>query len=341
MNVMLTCAGRRNYLVNFFQAALHDRGYVLAGDASLEAAALQEADKSVLLPLVSDPNYFDRLFDLCQDCQIRLLIPLNDLELPLLARQRDRFLKIGTILVVSSPAVIDTCFDKWATFQFLENHGILAPKTYLSAIEARQAIAQGKLTFPVVIKPRWGSASIGVVDADDEEELELAYQYVRKILNKTILASISATDPDRCVMVQEKIIGQEYGLDIINDLDGNYVTTSIKQKLSMRAGETDRAITVADARLAHIGATIGRATRHIGNLDCDVMIDDRGLYAIELNPRFGGGYLFSHLAGINLPAALIAWADREPVDPNWLKFKPDVMSSKCDRPIVHQRYLHR
>src|ERR1035437_1165463 len=108
MNVMLTCAGRRNYLVQYFREALGNRGQVFAADASPDAPALQEAHEGFLLPLVSEPNYFDDLLVLCQERQVRLLVPLNDLELPLLARERDRFLEIGTLPVVSSPAVIAT-----------------------------------------------------------------------------------------------------------------------------------------------------------------------------------------------------------------------------------------
>ena len=115
MNVMLTCAGRRNYLVKFFQEALANRGLVFAGDASLEAPALQEADESFLLPYVNDSDYFDKLLDICEEKQVRLLIPLNDLELPYLAKQCDRFLKIGTIPVISSSKVIDICFDKYGS----------------------------------------------------------------------------------------------------------------------------------------------------------------------------------------------------------------------------------
>jgi carbamoyl-phosphate synthase large subunit len=335
VNIILTCAGRRNYLVNYFKTALAGKGEVLATDASPDAVALQDADRSFVLPLVSDPIYFDKLLAICQEYQPKLLISLNDLELPMLAKQRDRFLDMGTIPVVSESSFIDTCFDKYATNQFLAECDIITPKTYLTLSDVQQAIQQQAIQFPLVIKPRWGSASIGIAYAEDKEELELAYRYVRKLLEKTFLASISASDPDRCVMIQEKIIGQEYGLDIINDLNGKYAATSVKRKLSMRSGETDRAITVNEDRLMKIGEKLGRYTKHIGNLDCDFMIGDRGLYAIEMNPRFGGGYPFSHLAGINLPAALIAWANQEKIDPNWLIFKPDVMSSKCDRLIVH------
>ena len=338
MNVMLTCAGRRNYLVKFFQEVLGNSGLVFAADSSIEAATLQEADRGFVLPPIDNPDYFDRLLDICQKQQVRLLIPLNDLELPLLARQRDRFLKIGTIPVISTPAAIDTCFDKWSTFQFLTRCGILCPQTYLSLADARQAIASGAIAFPVVIKPRWGSASIGVEYAENDEELELFYRFVQKTLRRTILANVSALDAEHCIIIQEKVCGQEYGLDIVDDLEGNYRNTLARRKLYMRAGETAGAVTTADKQLQALGEKIADQLGHFGNLDCDVIANDRGLYVIEMNARFGGGYPFSHLAGANLPATLIAWANGEKPDPDWLSLTANVMMSKCDRLVFHKQW---
>ncbi|MCC3406937.1 MAG: ATP-grasp domain-containing protein [Microcoleus sp. PH2017_10_PVI_O_A] len=334
MNVFLTCAGRRNYLLKFFQEALGNQGKVFAGDATIEAPTLQEADESFLLPRIDRSEYFEKLLDICQQKQVRLLIPLNDLELPYLAKQRDRFLTIGTIPVVSSPEVIDICFDKFATFQFLRNIGISAPETYLSLAEARAAIERGEITFRLVVKPRWGSASIGIEYPEDDEELELAYRFVKKSIMKSFLAEVSSSDRDRCILIQERLIGQEHGLDIINNLDGSYITTFVKRKLTMGAGETDRAVTLENQELKQLGEKIGQKLGHIGNLDCDVIVGQQGLCVLELNPRFGGGYPFSQMAGANIPAALIAWANGEEPDPSWLTVQGNITSFKCDRLVT-------
>ena len=43
-----------------------------------------------------------------------------------------------------------------------------------------------------------------------------------------------------------------------------------------------------------------------GPADLDVMVDKDGPKLLEINPRFGGGYPCSHLAGANFPAKLVA-----------------------------------
>lgn len=116
-------------------------------------------------------------------------------------------------------------------------------------------------------------------------------------------------------MIQKKLTGKEYGLDVMNDLEGNNVAVSVKQKLAMRAGDTDRVVTVDLPQVREIGHKIGTALKHIGNLDVDVMQNEKGEYCVlEFNPRFGGGFPFSYEAGVNLPKAIIEWVKGNEVD---------------------------
>ena len=98
----------------------------------------------------------------------------------------------------------------------------------------------------------------------------------------------------------------------------------------MRAGETDKAITINNTIIQNIGKTIGTALKHIGNLDCDVLERDGEYYVLELNPRFGGGYPFSQEAGVNLPKALIEWANGNEVDNNLFIPQYNKTFAKCD-----------
>ena len=88
----------------------------------------------------------------------------------------------------------------------------------------------------------------------------------------------------------------------------------VKQKLGMRSGETDKAVTVRNEPLEKLGADIAAITRHPANMDVDVFWDGEKAYVLEFNPRFGGGYPFSHAAGIHLPKAIVAWLRNEAVD---------------------------
>jgi len=334
MNVLLTCAGRRNYLVGYFREALGGGGSIYAADASPDAPALHEADRAFLVPPLDHPRYLETLLDICQEHRVHLLLSLMDLELPLLAEHQERFRQVGTVPVISSPDVVGTCRDKWRTFRFLSSRGIGCPKTYRSLAQARDALDAGEISLPLVVKPRWGTASLCVSRAETRDQLPLAYEHVSAQLAHTIIGSVGAEHTGERVLIQECLQGAEHGLDVVNDLEGNHVCTLARRKLSMRNGETERATTVSDERLHEVGRRIGEGLGHVFMLDCDVFVTGEDVFVLELNPRFGGGYPFSHVAGADLPRALLAWADSRSPDPSWLRVRPNITSAKCDRLVV-------
>lgn len=329
MNILFTCAGRRTYLLKYFRENLEAGDKIIATDMQLSAPALQAADVKVQVPTVYADNYIDITLDICKEHNVDILISLNDLELPILADNKARFESMGVKLIVSSPEVIDICFDKYKTAQWVESIGLNAPKTYVRLADAKDALARGEITFPLFMKPRWGSGSIGLETIEDMEELDIYYHLLLKKIKKTILATASVGD--EYIMIQEKLTGSEFGLDVMNDLSGNHVAVSVKQKLAMRAGETDKAITCDLPIVREMGQKIGENLKHIGNLDVDIMQRANGDYCVlELNPRFGGGYPFSYEAGVNMPKAIIDWVKGKAVDAETLHPEYGKMFAKND-----------
>jgi len=317
MNILFTCAGRRTYLLKYFKENLGINDRIFATDMQLSAPALQAADVKIQVPAVYDKDYIKISLDICRENKIDALMSLNDLELPILAENKALFEEIGTKVIVSNPKVIDIAFDKYKTAQWVESIGLTAPKTYVRLEDCKKALATGEISFPLFMKPRWGSGSIGLESISDMEELDIYYNLLMKKVKKTILATASVGD--EYIMIQEKLTGNEFGLDVMNDLEGNNVGVSVKKKMAMRAGETDKAITVDLPCVREMGSKIGSELGHIGNLDVDIMQRADGTYCVlELNPRFGGGFPFSYEAGVNFPKAIIQWLRGETVDPSIL-----------------------
>jgi len=331
MNILFTCAGRRAYLLRYFRKELDTScpgSKIYATDMQLNAPALVFADEKIQVPSVYADNYLSITLDICKDKRVDMLISLNDLELPLLAAHREEFERQGTKVLVSSPEVIDISFDKYKTAQFVESIGLKSPQTYIDYNIALEAVRSGKLRFPLVLKPRWGSGSIGIEYVGDIDDMEVTYRLLEKKVKKSILSDASGSKD--YILIQENISGPEYGLDIMNDLSGKYRSVSVKRKLSMRAGETDKAITVDNNELSKIGRCLGENLHHIGNLDCDVLERNGEYYVLELNPRFGGGYPFSYEAGVNFPKAIIKWLLGEDIDDILLRPRIGEMFAKCD-----------
>ena len=329
MNILFTCAGRRTYLLKYFKENLSEGDKVIATDMQLTAPAVQVADVKLQVPAVYDSEYINSTLNICKEYKVDALICLNDLELPILAENKARFEALGTKVIVSDPEVIDICFDKYKTAKWVESLGLNAPKTYVTLVSAKEALANGEIAFPLFMKPRWGSGSIGLETIEDMEELDTYYNLLFKKIKKTILATASVGD--EYIMIQEKLGGNEFGLDVMNDLEGNNVGVSVKRKLAMRAGETDKAITMDLPEVREMGKKIGENLHHIGNLDVDIMQRANGDYCVlELNPRFGGGFPFSYEAGVNMPKAIIEWVKGNNVDSSMLVPEYGRMFSKND-----------
>lgn len=290
--------------------------------------AFRVADKTVVTPLIYDENYIPFLLDYCKKNDISAIIPLFDVDLPVLAKNKKAFSQIGTTVVVSDFEIVDICNDKWKTFCYLTEKGFNVPATYISQHAALSDIRLGKISFPVMIKPRWGMGSIAVFEAENEEELRVFYAKAKRKIFDTYLKYESISDINQSVLIQEKLDGQEHGLDIINDLNGNYVTTVAKIKYAMRSGETDCAVTVDNPSLKDLGKRLSKETKHLGNLDVDVFVSNGECTVLEMNARFGGGYPFSHMAGVNLPYAIIEWLNGEKVNPDILHEKIGIKSQK-------------
>lgn len=328
MNILFTSVGRRSYLVQYFKDLMGRTGQIHAANSSAISPAFLIADKTVVTPLIYSPDYIPFLLDYCKENHIDLLISLFDIDLPVLSRSKAEFEKIGTQIIVSDPEVIDICNDKWNTYTYLSDHHFSVPRTYLSLEEALCALEKNEISYPVIVKPRWGMGSISVCEADNPEELKIFYDKVKRNICQTYLKYESAEHMEQSVIIQEKLSGQEYGLDVINDLEKNYINTSVKKKIAMRSGETDCAVTVDDPELKELGKRLSQTMKHIANLDVDVFKAANKYYILEMNARFGGGYPFSHMAGVNLPAAILQWAAHQDVKKDLLTETAGIMCQK-------------
>jgi len=314
MNILITSVGRRSYLVQYFKNALKTDGQVYVCN-NVMTPAFQAADGGTVSPDIYDKHYISFILDYCRKYKVSLVISCFDIDLPVLAQYKEDFKKEGIILIVSEPSVLNICNDKWKMYQYLCSKNISTPKTWLNSNEAIESMKKGEIES-LFIKPRWGMGSLGIFHTSRVEEVHLLSRISSRHIKNSYLKYEASQEWGKSIIYQESIQGQEYGMDVVNDLDKVYRTTWMRKKLAMRAGETDSAevVDLPDLRLL---ATKLSKVGHIGNLDVDVIEHNNEFYVIDMNARFGGGYPFSHLAGANLPLALLSWAQGKEPEENW------------------------
>ena len=151
-----------------------------------------------------------------------------------------------------------------------------------------EAVDAGMMKYPVFVKPVCGSASISINKAADKETVEF----------------LCSREED--LMIQEFMDGQEYGADVYIDmLSGEVVSIFVKKKLKMRAGETDKAVSVKDEALFSLIRDLVKKMGFRGIIDIDLFEIGGKWYISEVNPRFGGGYPHAYVCGVNVPELIV------------------------------------
>lgn len=333
MNVLITSAGRRGYLVEYFQRALDGAGTVIAGDIRADAPALAQADVAVVLPPFDSQHYLDAVLGVVQDHAIGLLLTVNDYDARTLAPHRTTLRRAGCLPLLPDEQTVDLVTDKLQLAAWCRAQGIGSPATF--AAGGATSLGELGLRAPAVVKPRFGSASLSTFVVQDDGEFTAA-----RILTERASVDVygrhqpGATD---LVLAQEFVDGDEYGMDVVNDHRGHHMAVLLRRKLAMRSGETDRAVTVRDPVLEAFGRRVGEALGHVGCLDCDVVVRDHQPHLLDANPRLGGGYPFVHLAGADLPRAFLSWAANRPAPPECFAYAAGVVAVKTTQLVASEQ----
>ena len=286
-NILILSCGTRDLLVRYFKKA--DFDCVVCADCSELAPALYEGDKYYIIPRMKEDGYFDAVLDICQKENICAILPLQEDELNLIAENRDIFQQIGVQVIVSPIDVLQLCRDKYQFFKYMKAHEIPVLNSYVRLSDFEIALGTGDVSFPVFVKPVRGAGSVGVMKVSCIELLRALVEY-----------------SDEPLLIQEFCDGKEFGIDVYVDLvSGDVVDIFAKEKLRMRAGETEKSITCNDPSLKDFVRRVASTLKLSGPIDMDIFEINGTFYLSEINPRFGGGFPHAYACGMDTPAYIL------------------------------------
>src|SRR5699024_6888269 len=173
-------------------------------------------------------------------------------------------------------------------YEFLTKNNIQTVNSYIDKENFYKDIEKGIINYTVFIKPVRGSASLNINKVYEKEEVDLLFeQHVN-------------------LVIQEFMDGKEYGADCYIDMiSGEPVAIFTKEKIKMRAGETDKAVSMKDDKLFDLIKDVISKIGFKGIIDIDIFKVDSEYYISEVNPRFGGGYPHGYEVGVNIPKMII------------------------------------
>ena len=298
--VLFTCAGQRVDIVSAFGRA---GALTVAADANPLAPALYHADRHALVPRIDDPGYVPALQELVERHDVRLIVPLTDLDQLLLADARDGF---GDALVLlPSREVLEACNDKYVAHQRFVELGIPSPPTWLPEE------LPDELRFPVLVKAREGFGSRHIYRCENQSELDFFLDY-------TPVPS----------MVQTLCAGDEFSIDVFCDLDGGCLNAIPRTMIESKGGESIKGMTIKDPLLIEHGRLVAETLGLVGpaNVQCFRVGDEHQV--TDINPRFGGAFPLPRAAGSHYPELALALANGERPEPRLGDFREGILMTR-------------
>jgi carbamoyl-phosphate synthase large subunit len=299
--VLFTCAGQRVDIVSAFGRA---GAVTVAADLDPLAPALYHADRRALVPRVDDPGYVAALAALVAEHDVRLIVPLTDLDQEIVSAAREAL--APALVLAPSPEVCRTMGDKFLAHVFFEDNGIPTPRTWLPED------VPGDARYPLLVKVREGFGSRHIYRAESPEQLAF---HVR-------------TTPVES-MVQECCRGEEFSIDVFCDLEGRCLNAIPRSMIQSKGGESIKGRSLADRELIEHGASVAEAIRIVGpaNVQC-FREPDGSLPVTDVNPRFGGAFPLPLAAGSRYPELALALARGERPEPRLGEFREGVVMTR-------------
>lgn len=308
MNVLLTSVGRRSYLVNYFRTALNGKGQVIGANMFGDSAGMVASDIPIITPPANHSEYVPFLAEVCRKNDVGLLCSLHDLDVYMLSQDQQWLSDAGIAHTLPTAEWGRISLDKLESTNLLEQKGIPVPKTTVNFAGALEAIRNGEMRFPLIVKARAGFGSQGLAKCNNETELQAAFNTAAEQALASGSNQYIPLPEHEMVLIQQAITGREVCVGILNDLNGAYRAHFACEVHSMRSGESDWATSLDRKPFVATASAFSGLTKHRGIWGVDFVEDDGVYKAIDINPRFTGDYPFHHLAGANVPAALLAWA---------------------------------
>jgi carbamoyl-phosphate synthase large subunit len=265
--------------------------FIAVGDMDPLNATRAFVDEFVQLPAASAADFASRCFEAARRLKIDLLVPIIvESEFLPLDDVRDRFESIGCRLALPAREIVVRAGDKLEFSAFLREIGIPGPATHAYSPDLRID------RFPVYLKPRRGSGSVGTARFESAHSLHEAARGRHDLI------------------VQEAVEGSEFTVDCFAAAPGRVVAAVPRERILVKAGVSVKGRTYHHPTIERIVRTVVEKTQLSGPANVQGMLAGDGSFSIiEMNPRFSGTLALTTAAGINFASLLLDSIEGKPI----------------------------
>jgi carbamoyl-phosphate synthase large subunit len=283
LNVLLLGGAKRVSFAEYLKRAAESRGFLFR---LYSYELIKEVPISVLGEVVvglrwKDQNVHQHLCELIHSKNIQMVLPFVD---PAIAVASELKKLLPDIYIpCASTEICRIMFDKQLSAEWFESLGVSVPRTYRPNKEP---------FFPLIAKPRAGSASKGIVVVHNQEELKIfsEEQNISEYLLQYYIED-----------------GQEFTVDAFLSKDKEVISVVPRIRLEQSGGEAVRSITIHDKTVEDLSLKILQTKAFAGPVTIQFIRDPRSgeTFIMEINPRYGGAVITSFAAGADTTACLV------------------------------------
>lgn len=264
------------------------KGKIVATDSSYLSPGFFMCEANEVIPEADNQYFIHRLNEIVEKYGVNLLLPTSGFDIYPYSEFKEQLVERGAFPVVSDMDSLVTCKDKLLTYKKLKSKFDL-PFTTTDPNEIS--------TFPIMAKPRYGKGSRDIMRLDDSDDI----RYISSKMKDAIY--------------QEFLPGTEYTIDVLSDLEKRALLAVPRIRIQTKAGISTKGRILKDRKIEEQCKQIAEFIGIRGPCCIQMKEDENGiLKLVEVNPRMGGGTIFTTLAGANFPMMLIDMIEHKKVN---------------------------
>jgi carbamoyl-phosphate synthase large subunit len=259
------------------------RPYKLIGSTIHEdSIAPAFTDVCIKAPFSGSKGYLEWFIKVIKDHNVDLVIPSFDEDVNFLNNHRKQLELTGAKVVLNNSELVHLCNDKWEFYKVLKRNN--CPYAIPSSISSEFHDLEREFGLPLILKPRKGFASRGIVKVKDKETFDL---HKAEIGNKLMVQPLIGKDDE------------EFTTGAFCDGKGGYYAIiNFKRELS-NEGYTNKAEVYESKQIEEAVLGICRILKPIGPTNFQFRIHNGVCQLLEINPRFSASTSMRSAFGYN------------------------------------------
>jgi carbamoyl-phosphate synthase large subunit len=249
-----------------------------------DSVASAFCDQFELAPPTDDPGYPDWLLHISRKHGAKVLFPGIEADIYRWNTFRERLSAEGFLAVLNTPELLECTRDKWRFYEELELMD--CPYRIPSSLDSEWESASRTLGAPLLLKPRQGYASKGILRVDSQTQWEGHRHRIGAEL-----------------MVQ-RIIGRsdaEFTVSGFGDGSGHVTALiALRRELSSE-GFTLKAESCSSEPFRRVIENLSAHFRPLGPTNFQFRMEDSQPYLLEINPRISSSVSIRCALGYNEP----------------------------------------